>query len=98
MASRKFKIAPDNPYLPCPKCGNKEEFYAHSQQVCEDGCEIWVSCRKCGYDPFHDYENIEGCTGYCVEDVWGSIEPATISMALDSWDELIQKLKGAGEC
>lgn len=95
MTYRKFRIAPDNHYLPCPKCGNKEDFYAISQQFFEDCCEIWVICQKCGYDPFHDY-NIEGCTDYCIEDVWGSIEHATILMALDSWNALSQKLKGNG--
>ena len=97
MGTRRFKIAPSESCQSCPKCGNKTDFLAHSNQVAEDCCEIWISCRTCGYDPFHDYEHIENCTGYCIEDIWGEINISTISMALDSWNELITFINKEGE-
>lgn len=34
----------------CPKCGHNK-VRGKSAQVCEDGCEMWFECEKCGYDP-----------------------------------------------
>lgn len=67
---------------PCPKCANTRKFVAHSQQVCEDGCEVWVVC-KCGFDPTAEQ------TGHRVEDVWGTLDAANINTALSVWEDLV---------
>lgn len=73
------------PYTACPDCGNQHQFKARSEQVCEDGCEIWVECN-CGYNPFN------GKSGYCIESVMGDLCQGNVLMALDSWNELIAEL------
>lgn len=82
MGNRKFTIKPNETIAKCPKCGNNTEFTAHSEQVCEDGCEIWVEC-SCGYDP------TSVSYGFRLEDVWGSIDEGTILAALDIWNDVI---------
>lgn len=89
MSTRRIRVAQA---CGCPKCGNTHLFTARAQQVSEDCCEIWVECTQCGYDPFHDYDGVDGCTGYCVEDVWGELSVGTITMAVDSWNDLIETL------
>ena len=46
----------------CPKCGHNK-IKGNSAQCCEDACEMWFECEKCGYDP----------AGICdrVETIWG---------------------------
>jgi len=63
---------------PCPKCGQKTQFVAKSQQVTEDGCEVWVECI-CGHDPHEFNERLESVMGGCDED--------NIRMALDCWND-----------
>lgn len=84
MSSRKVTFKPNNEIEKCPKCGNNTEFVVKSNQVCEDGCEIWAVC-KCGYDPTeHSY----GCR---IEDVWGTIDKYSINSAISvTWNGMIQ--------
>lgn len=67
MTSRKIKIKENESIPACPKCGNRTEFVVKSQQVMEDGCEIWAEC-KCGYDA------TEGDWKERIEDVWGGVD------------------------
>jgi len=83
MGQKKFCAKGD--IQPCPKCGNKIEFVAKSNQVAEDCCEVWVVC-VCGFDPTAENTNAR------VEDIWGSLDESTIICALDaSWNEIICK-------
>lgn len=83
MGQKKFNLNENTQIEPCPKCGNNTEFTAHSQQVSEDCCEIWVQC-KCGHDPSSEIY------GSRMEDVWGSLGKEEIICALDcTWNELI---------
>lgn len=66
---------------PC-KCGNRDCFDLVSRQVCEDGCEIWIECGKCGYDP-------ADAVGNHVESVMGELDSITAGMAANSWNECI---------
>lgn len=69
----------------CPKCGNKNKFDAHSSQVAEDCCEVWVSCHICGYDP------TEAIIGNRVESVMGGTDNGNVLMAIDVWNESIEE-------
>lgn len=89
---RTFRFKKAGLHEPCPKCGNSEIFYAHAEQCAEDCCDIWISCLKCGYDPFHDYETVKDCSSYCIEDVLGSLDKYSILTAMDSWDDLIRRI------
>lgn len=80
---REFKVAEPGRVFPCPRCGNDTRFRAHSMQVAEDCCEVWVEC-VCGYDP------TENETGGRLEDVWGSLDKDTIRAALGLWDEYVE--------
>lgn len=83
MGRQVFSLKENDQIEKCPKCGNNTEFVAHSTQVCEDSCDIWVVC-KCGYDP------TENKCGHRLEDVWGSLDKDNILTALDIWnDELV---------
>lgn len=79
MGFRKFSI--NVPQSACPKCGNTNVFIGRSEQVAEDGCEIWVEC-ECGFNPF------ENNSDYRIESVWGSLDEDFLMMALHSWNEL----------
>lgn len=69
---------------PCPKCGNTIEFTIHSEQVSEDGCEIWASC-KCGHTPASDWKDR-------IEDVWGGCDDENCIDALEhTWNSLTDK-------
>lgn len=93
----KATLKPNNYVTKCPECGNNTEFNAHSSQVAEDLCNVWVEC-PCGYDPTFD-------TNLRYEDVWGGIDEGTVRMALECWNDAIQGAiqdaqvsdKGAGE-
>ena len=79
---RQIKLSVVGDALPCPKCGNQLEFTAHSQQVCEVGCEAWIVCQ-CGFDPTAEntlfrYENIMGGTG-----------DDTVAMAIECWNDAV---------
>jgi len=67
MTTRRFKTKPNDTLTPCPKCGNNTEFVCHSEQVAEDGCEVWVKC-KCGFDPFTWRDKLESVMGGCDDD------------------------------
>jgi predicted RNA-binding Zn-ribbon protein involved in translation (DUF1610 family) len=82
MSSRKVKFKESSVIEPCPKCGNKLEFLARSEQVCEDGCEVWIVC-KCGHDPFGD--------GDRLDDVWGGCRDENVLWAINEWNELISE-------
>lgn len=80
MSSRNVKFKEGSVITPCPKCGNKLEFKARSERVCEDGCEIWIEC-KCGYNPFG--------SGDALEDVWGGCDDDNVMWAIGQWNELL---------
>ncbi len=80
MSSRKVKFKEGSVITPCPKCGNNLEFVARSEQVCEDGCEVWIEC-KCGYNPF------EG--GNAMDSVWGGVGDENVMWSIQAWNELI---------
>jgi hypothetical protein len=102
MSSRKIKYKPNTYIKSCPKCGNNTEFTIRSEQVYEDGCEIWAIC-KCGYDPT-SYEYMG--SSYRVEDVWGGCGDDNCQDAIThSWNGSIEDLeeklnsdKNAKEC
>ena len=71
--------------IKCPECGNNTKFNAHSQQVSEDFCEVWVEC-KCGYDPTAEQ------TGARYEDVWGGVHENNVRVALECWNDAINDL------
>ena len=82
MSTRAFNITKGN-VEPCPKCGNQKSFAAHSQQVAEDLCEVWIVCT-CGLDPSLG-------SGDRMEDVWGSLDKETILEAVGVWNDLVTK-------
>jgi C4-type Zn-finger protein len=86
MGQKKFTLNENANVQKCPKCGNKTAFIAHSEQVAEDGCEVWIVC-KCGYDP------TEYKCGHRLEEVWGTIDKDTIAMALTVWDDEILEMQ-----
>lgn len=77
--SRRLHFKENDQFNPCPKCGNNTQFTAESQQVCEDGCEVWVVC-VCGYDPTSG-------TGDRVESMMGGTSDDNVRVALDVWNE-----------
>lgn len=83
MSIRKFKLAKQGQVTKCPKCGNDITFIAHSEQVCEDGCETWVQC-ECGYDP------TENKIGHRYEDVLGGCDKDNITIALSCWNDALE--------
>jgi hypothetical protein len=82
MGERKFNLNKNESIEKCPNCGNNTEFVAHSMQVAEDCCDVWIVC-KCGFDP------TENKIGHRLEDVWGSLGRETILMALEVWNDEI---------
>lgn len=85
MGKRAFNIKNVDNVVPCPKCGNREHFVGMAQQVAEDCCEVWIVCA-CGYDP------TDGNSEYRMEDVWGTLDSATLACAMScSWDEPLQQ-------
>lgn len=82
MGQKKFNIKANNVVCVCPKCGNNTEFVAHSEQCGIDTCDVWIVC-KCGYDP------TQGKIGHRMEDVWGTLDKETISVAIDVWNDEI---------
>jgi len=89
MGIRKVRYKPNEFIAPCPKCGNNTEFTIRSEQVCEDGCEIWAEC-KCGYDPT-SYD--EAGSGYRIESVWGGTSDESCEVAIHhAWNEPIEYL------
>ena len=83
MTTRKFNLMPNTSVTNCPKCGNNTKFSAHSDQIAEDGCEVWVVCN-CGYDPTAD-KSI-----WRPESVMGGLDYGNILGALDCWADAIE--------
>jgi ssDNA-binding Zn-finger/Zn-ribbon topoisomerase 1 len=82
MSTRKVKYKPNEYILPCPKCGNNTEFLIHSEQVMEDGCEIWAEC-KCGHTPAESWRDR-------IEDVWGGCSDENCQDAINTtWNDLL---------
>jgi len=79
MNRRRFNLPKNvDAIKPCPKCGQKTQFVCVSQQVCEDGCEVWIECI-CGHDPHHPLERMES--------VWGGCSEENIMAALTCWND-----------
>ncbi len=85
MGKRSFALQKSDNVAKCPKCQNNKQFTAYSEQVCEDGCEIWVECYKCGFNPFAE------SFGSCIDSVMGDLDEPNISMALSEWTQLINE-------
>jgi len=77
-----FKLKENNLVIKCPNCGNNTKFIAHSQQVSEDCCEVWIEC-KCGYDPTSEK------IGTRYEDVWGGVHESNVRIAIECWNDAI---------
>lgn len=87
MGFRNVKFKPGDYIKKCPECGNNTEFVVRSEQVCEDGCEIWARC-KCGHNPS------EEVSGSRIEDVWGALDDGNCQDAIVyTWNELIDEAK-----
>lgn len=80
MGHRRFNLSVNKYVLPCPKCGQNTRFTAHSTQVAEDCCDVWIVCI-CGHDPHKP-----GCR---LEDVWGSLDADTIHDAIGCWNDAV---------
>ena len=79
---REVQCYPNNRIIKCPECKNNTKFKAHSSQVSEDCCEIWVEC-DCGFDPTAEK------TEYRYEDTWGGTDDNNVLMALTCWNDAI---------
>jgi len=80
MTTRRFNLKPNAHVAKCPKCGNNTAFVAHSAQVAEDCCEVWVVC-VCGYDPHTWKDKLESVMGGCDE--------YNIRDALGCWNDVL---------
>lgn len=81
MSTRKFAIPRNSQVEPCPKCGNNTQFTARSEQVAEDGCEVWIVCR-CGHDPHGPLDRMESVMGGCDDD--------NVREALGCWNDAVK--------
>jgi len=79
---RQIELRTNDRYTKCPRCGNNTKFKAHSSQVSEDCCEVWVVC-VCGFDPTSKE------FGLRYEDTWGGTDDGNVMMALDCWNDAI---------
>lgn len=66
----------------CPKC-NSDLIRGRSEQICEDGCEMWIECANCGWSG--NYLNK-------VETVWGWQEEY-LGYAFEAWKENIEEYR-----
>lgn len=82
---RKVQFREAAQVTPCPMCKNRTDFTAHSMQVAEDACEVWIVC-KCGFDPTREH------TEYRLENVWGGTGPANVVGAKECWNDAIEAL------
>jgi hypothetical protein len=65
MSRRSFRIKGNNDEVkPCPECGNNTDFVCRSEQVADDGCEVWAEC-KCGHNPSAPMDRMESVMGGC---------------------------------
>jgi len=80
---RNVQLNQNNVIVECPNCKNNTKFKAHSSQVSEDCCEVWVEC-VCGFDPTAKKPE------YRFEDVWGGVDNSNVRMALDCWNDAIK--------
>lgn len=83
---RKFQLKPGH-VVPCPRCGNTEVFFANSQQVAEDCCETWISC-KCGHAP--ESSDRREC-------VWGDISKEALPVLMQDREKWIAETAGNNE-
>lgn len=81
MGSKLFHFKPEAHVAPCPTCSNAKDFYLVSEQVAEDGCEVFLRC-VCGTQPQGDY---------ALEDVWGELSPENAIAAKAEWNEWRKK-------
>jgi hypothetical protein len=66
---------------PCV-CGNSDDFDFVSEQVCEDCCDVWIRCGRCGNDPASG-------AGEHIETAMGERDNFTASMAAAIWNSHI---------
>jgi hypothetical protein len=86
VSERRFTVNTEHSHKSCPNCGNRTAFKGISMQVSEDCCNVWIECGKCGFDPTL-YRS-----GMRYEDVWGGLNPQTLAVALECWDEAVASL------
>lgn len=82
IRSRRFVLKANTIVRSCPECGNNTDFKCISEQVCEDGCEVYVACA-CGHDP------TARDPGYRNESVMGEINMENLNVALFCWNHAI---------
>ena len=87
MLKRGFQVKDASNVANCPKCGNNDKFIGCCEQVAEDGCEVWVECYECNYNPFADV------WGSCIESVMGSLDNDNLMMSVSEWTFLIEQSK-----
>lgn len=79
ISTRRFNLPKNTTAVkPCPACGNLTQFICHSEQVCEDSCNVWITCI-CGHDPHKFNERLES--------VMGGSDEENIHAALDCWND-----------
>lgn len=86
MSSRRIRFKENTIVTPCPHCGNNREFSIKSSQFCEDCCEVWAVCAKCGYDPF------ENNYGYKLESVMGGCGDDNVHDVMPLWNDVLAKV------
>lgn len=80
---KRFRVRHPGKVMPCPQCGNDQAFVGRAERCAEDCCEVWIECGQCGHDPTVG-------TGDRLEDVWGSLDEATLRTALMLRDEHLE--------
>lgn len=83
MADRRLQLAANDRVRPCPRCENNTAFLLRSERCAEDLCETFVVC-SCGFEP-------TGPMGDRYENVWGEIDNSAALVALDCWNEAINR-------
>jgi len=77
MSGRTYEIKNKDYY--CPQCAGTE-LHGKSEQVCEDGCEMWLECPSCGL------------RGGVVDTVWGW-DTCFLGYAYEEWQIVVRKYK-----
>jgi hypothetical protein len=88
VTTGRFEVKEPSIVTPCPKCGNRTQFFCHSERVAEDNCNVWVVC-VCGFDP------TENDTGFRFETPYGGVDKENIQIALSCWDDALLDSKEA---
>lgn len=83
---REIKFIIHSGVVRCPKCENSISFNAHSSQIGEDCCNVWVECGVCGFDPTAENTSLR------FEKVFCGTDAENCFMALECWNDAITEL------